>query len=458
MDNLGAHESVSAPEEGAETLAARESDAHPWPSAFYSWGAVSILTFAFMLAYVDRIIISMIVDPLKADLGISDFQVSLLQGVSFTLFYSTMGVPIAYIVDRHSRTRIIALGVAVWSIATAACGFVQHFWQLFLMRIGVGVGEGTLQPSAFSMISDLFPPHRLGIAMSVYSLGAFMGAAFAFLLAGALIDLAEFLAAINFPVFSALRPWQAVFVTVGAPGVLVAVMVLLLREPRRRHQTQSIVSEAPFMAQLKKNWRAYSAHGIGFGLITLANQSIYAWTPSLLQRVHGLSPAESGTRLGLVFLISGPIGILVGGTLCDYLIKRGRSDASLWVGVMAAVGVFPFILLGPMAGSANMLLALYVPLGFFLSFSFGAAAAGIQVITPSNCRARASAFYVLVINLLGLGIGPTATAYFTVHVFKNDLAVGQSLAVVGSLACVLAVIVFVLGSRPFRKAARDAME
>lgn len=435
-----------------------------YPSPGFAWLVVGVLTFCFMLAYVDRIILSVLVTDIKRDLEITDLQISFLQGLSFTVFYTFMGIPIASLADRRPRTIIIMFGMAMWSLATAACGLARSYWQLLGLRMFVGAGEGALQPAAFSMISDLFPPQRLGLAMSIYSLGAFLGAALAFLFSGGAIALAANLLDAAPELARHFSAWQAVFIAVGLPGVFLALLVGTLPEPNRRHNSGNArvgsLGRTPgkqlFLPWLRAHWKAYGAHAAGFAMLTLANQSLYAWTPALLQRVHQMSAAESGLKLGLVFLLSSPLGILAGGMLNDRWSAHGIGGAPLRVGLVSALGLLPFVVVAPLVTDADLLLLLYVPLGFFVSFSFGAAAAGVQVITPASGRARASALYVFVINLVGVGLGPTLTAFLTDKLFRSDAAVGQSLAIVCASACALAIAIFWAGFKPFATASAAA--
>ena len=206
----------------------------PWPSPLRAWYAVAVLVLAFVFSFVDRIVIALLVEPIKADLGISDFGIGLLQGFAFALFYALLGIPIGRLSDRVSRRGIIATGIAIWSLMTAACGLARSFFGLFLARVGVGVGEATLSPAAYSMISDYFPREQLGRALGVYQSGALLGAGIAFLVGGAAVQMLSVYDGQVLPVLGEVRMWQLAFFVVGLPGLLVALLMLTVKEPARR--------------------------------------------------------------------------------------------------------------------------------------------------------------------------------------------------------------------------------
>ncbi|MFQ5636261.1 MAG: MFS transporter, partial [Gammaproteobacteria bacterium] len=219
-----------------------------WPSAGKAWYAVSILVVAFIFSFIDRIIIALLVEPIKRDLGISDFGIGMLQGLAFAVFYALVGIPIGRWADRYSRRWIIGVGIFLWSVMTAGCGLAKNFWQLFLARVGVGVGEAALSPAAYSMISDYFPRHKLGRALGVYQAGAFVGAGLSFLVGGLVIRYVMGAEGLSLPLIGEVRPWQMVFFAVGFPGIAVALLMRTVGEPERRgklagHGQDSAVAE-----------------------------------------------------------------------------------------------------------------------------------------------------------------------------------------------------------------------
>ena len=430
--------------------------ATPWPRPAIGWYTVFVLTVAYVLSFIDRTILSLLVGPIRADLGLSDTQLSLLHGFAFAIFYTTLGIPIALLADRLNRRNIVAIGIAFWSLATALCGFAKSFWGLFLSRVGVGVGEAALSPAAYSMITDLFPPERLGRALAVYTLGAFAGAGLAYLIGGAVVGSVTSAHGVVLPLLGEIRPWQFVFILVGLPGLPIALWMLTVAEPARRRPAATGTLRAALLdcaAYMRQHWRVYTSHLVGFSLIGLVFNAAGAWLPSYLIRVHGLAPAEAGFWLGSIILVAGVGGVLSGGWLADRMGAAGRLDGTMRVGVLSAVGALPFAATATIVPSLPLSLLLITGLIFFTTLPYGAAAAAIQLITPARMRATASSIYLCVLNLIGLGFGPTLVALGTDRVFGDDLAVGKSLALVGAVAAPLGALLLVWGLPDFRRTA-----
>lgn len=437
-------------------------EAADWPRPAVGWYAVAVLTIAYVLSFIDRSILTLLVGPIRADLGISDTQLSLLHGLAFAIFYTTLGIPAALLADRLNRRNIIVIGIAMWSVATALCGLARNFWQLFAARIGVGVGEATLSPAAYSMIADLFRPSRLGRALAVYTLGAFAGVGLAYLIGGAVVGAVSNAPRLTLPVVGEIRSWQLVFFVVGWPGALVALWMLTVPEPARRHAAPAVpdssIADAlrECLVHMRAHWQSYSAHLAGFALLGLVFNAAIAWMPSYLIRVFRLAPAEAGFTVGTTLLVFGTSGVLAGGWLTDFLGARGHPEAAMRVGLVSAVCTLPFAASSTVAPLMALGVALFAGLVFFTSMPFGAAAAAIQLITPSRMRATASSIYLCVLNLVGLGLGPTLVALFTDFVFVDDAAVGRSLAAASILATLPAIVIFWWGLPHFRRAATSA--
>ena len=436
----------------------RAKEGSNWPSPAVAWYAVSVLFIAYTFSFADRFILSLLIQPIKLDLGLSDTKVSLLHGLAFAIFYTIMGIPIGRLADRFSRRMIIASGIAVWSLMTAACGVATGYWQLFSARVGVGVGEAALSPPAYSMIADLFPPQKLGRALSVYTTGAFVGAGLAFIVGGLLIQSIISSPEITLPIIGTIKSWQAAFFMVGLPGVLVGALMFTVREPVRRMKTNAAFSSdaheavpmRQVLAYLRSRWRMYGAHFLGFSLLGVVSNSIIAWTPTFLNRSFGMTVGQSGPAIGAIILVFCTSGLIVGGWLADRLVLKGYSDGAMRVGVVAGLGCIPFAVSAPLMSSVIWVLVLYCPLLFFSSFGFGAAAAALQQITPNRLRALVSALYLFFLNLIGIGLGPTLTALITDFVFGYDEAVGLSIAVIAVTSGLLGALVLWLGLKPFR--------
>lgn len=400
------------------------------------WYLVAVLTVAYVFSFVDRSILTLMVGPIRADLQISDTEISLLHGFAFAIFYTILGIPIARIADRSNRRNLIVAGVAFWSLATAACGLARSFAQLFLARIGVGIGEAALSPAAYSMIGDRFPPERLGRALSVYTLGAMAGIGLALIIGGSVIGLVSRGGVTVLPVIGEVRPWQLVFFVVGLPGLLVAAWLATLAEPPRRGVARTTGKAGELWPWMRTYASAYTGHLAGFALLSILLNVVIAWGPSHLIRNFGYTPAEVGLTLGGTMLVFGTGGIFAGGVLADHWRAAGRSDGALRVGVVSALGSLPFCLIAFTASSLTVLVVVLAPLLFFATFAIGAAPAAIQFMTPAAHRAVASAIYLFFLNLVGMGVGPFLAAVITDRVFGNDQAVGLSVAIVTTASAV----------------------
>lgn len=258
---------------------------------------LAVLTLAYVFSFLDRIVVNLLVEPMRRDLGLSDVQISLLMGLSFAVFYTLCGLPLGWLADRCDRRKLIAAGVAAWSLATAACGLARGFGGLFAARLVVGAGEATLTPAAHSMIADLFPRERLGRAMGVYALGIYIGSGLALLLGALAIRLAEQRTQWLLPLVGEVFPWQMVFVFVGLPGLLVALAVLALREPPRR-DAQAPLPWRETRAWLRSERRFLAHHLLGFGLLSLVAYASAAWIPSAFVRSFGWTAVQAALWLG----------------------------------------------------------------------------------------------------------------------------------------------------------------
>ena len=431
----------------------------PYPPSGYAWYVVGVLTFIYVFSFIDRQILNLLVRPIRRDLGITEVQMSLLMGFSFAVFYTFFGIPMGRLADSRSRRTVIAVGFVVWSAMTAGCGLARNFVQMLLLRMGVGVGEAALSPAAYSLITDYFPPKRRATAISFYSMGIYIGSGLAFIVGGIVAGIASAQETWDLPVVGATRPWQVVFFIVGLPGVLLALLMYTVREPIRRGirsvkgaDGKTRVAQVPMdqvASYLSKNWKTFLCHNVGFALLSFSSYGSSAWIPTFLVRNHGWTEAKAGQVYGLVVGIASTLGVYAGGRLADWMAERGRQDATMRVGLIVAVAWFPFGMVYPLLSDANWAVALIVPSAFLASAPFGVAPAAIQQMMPNAMRGQASAIYLFVVNLIGLGVGPYAVAASTQYLFKDDMAVRYSLLLVATLAHVVAAILLWGGIKPF---------
>ena len=436
-----------------------DSPVQPWPNLKYAWYVVVILTLANTVSFIDRQILSLLVEPIRADLGLSDTQISLLQGFAFVIFYSIMGIPIARLADSKNRKWVIVIGVTIWSLMTAACGLARSFGVLFLTRMGVGVGEASLSPSAHSMMSDYFPPEKLSFPMGVFVAGVTSGMGIALIAGAAVIDAIEAYGTLELPGIGALQPWQSTFVIVGALGIVIVALMASVREPARRGRIKredGAVDSVPLRevaAYFRANWKAYATVYGGFTMTAVGAYGLATWTPTFYIRTFGLTASEAGYMIGVTIVISGLLGSVIGGWLADFLASRGDRYAKtrvMWIGSLILV---PAGLITPLMPSANLAV-----IGLGVTFFAGSMAAGpvasiAQEMTPNQMRAQASALYLFLTNLIGLGLGPTAVALFTDYVFGDPMMIRYSLIAVVVIFNPIAVVLIRMGYKPYRETA-----
>ena len=418
------------------------------------WYAVFILLLAYILSFVDRIIMSLLVIPIQKDLGTSDTEMGFLMGFAFALFYTVIGIPIARLSDVKSRKIIVSVGIFLWSIMTAACGLTKSFFQLFLARIGVGVGEAALSPAAYSMITDFFPEEKLGRAISVYQSGGLFGGGLAFIIGGAVVSLIISSKAISLPLIGFLQPWQMAFIVVGLPGVLMALLMLTVKEPRRKGMGQDLaqsVSVKDAVAFMFKNWKVYFSVFFGFAILASPITSSFTWFPAYFQRIHGMSIADSGRVLGLILFFLSSSGVIFGGWLGDYLKKRKYQDSYFRVGLIASILPVPFTLLVTSLSDLNAVIMLLCPFIFFASMPIAIGPIILQDITPNQLRAQVAAVYMLFLNLLTAILVTTGIGFITDYVYQDQNAIGQSIMVVNLISAPLAFLALSFGIYHYNK-------
>jgi MFS family permease len=424
-------------------------------SARQQWRTATLLTSIYALSMADRQILSLLVSPLRADLKLSDTQIGLLAGPAFVILHVAMLLPCGRIVDYWNRRNLVAFGAIFWSIMAAGCGLASSFWTIATARAGVGIGEATVTPAAYSIIADTFPRAQLSRGLSFYALGLPIGTTLTLMGGGWLIGYLDSIGPIAVPLLGALKPWQAVFVIVALPGIPLALLLrFFVSEPRRHTQGQSDKppSVRSVLSYIWQHRAIYTAVFFGGGLLAVFGYGANYWLPTILQRVHGFSIKQSGMFIGLAIFLLGMPGTLFAGWLADRLVARGSADGPLLVGIFYAFAVLVCAGFGPLVGPEWLSLSMIAGGMFFLNI-WGAcvAPAILQQVTPSRMRGRVSAIYVLLSNLIGLGLGPPMVALATDHVFSGHSAVGGSLALVGTISVLASTACMQLGRAALRR-------
>lgn len=410
-----------------------------------------------MLSFVDRQILAFLVGPIERDFGVTDTRMGLLQGLAFALFYTFMGLPLGRIVDTSNRRRLVSICILVWSLFTAGCAATKSFISLFLARIGVGVGEAGLGPAAYSLISDYFPRERMGAAISVYYFGLFWGSALASLVGGVTLDALARTPLLTVPVLGTIASWRIIFLIVGLPGLLFALLAYTIREPLRRNlllTAEGLPAKATFretIVQIRLRWQSMAGISVGMACQSMTTYAVTAWAPTYFVRVYGWNLARTGKVLAFILVVFACSGMYVGGILSDRWQKRGISDAPLKTGVMSAAGMIAFLVPATIMPGIEWTLAFFVTGVFFMAFAMGSMVAALQVIFPNQARGQVGALFLFVLNLGGLTLGPFLPGYFNDHLFHNPRMIGDSLALTVVIAAFLMLILLAATRKPYRE-------
>jgi predicted MFS family arabinose efflux permease len=377
---------------------------------------LTLLMLAYTLSMCDRMILSILFPDIKAEFGLTDTQLGLLGGISFALFYATMGLPIARLSDQYSRKWIIITSLVVFSLMTAFSGMAAGFISLLLLRIGVGIGEAGVNPASHSIIADYFPPQRRAFAMAILMLGGSLGMMLGFVGGGFIAE---------------AYSWRIAMVSVGVPGLLLAVfMARSLREPARgTYETETPPPPPPILTTAAAMWaNPAMRHLIAGSIIAgLVGYGFTQWLPTFFIRTHDLSQSETGMVMAGVFGILGAIGALAVGKWFDRLSNRGFQHGMRMLAIVPFVTI-PFFIMGLLADNLTTAMLLFIIPGFAANYVIGPTIAMIQTLSPVHMRAVSSAIKMLCLNLIGMGLGPLLVGLLsdllTPHYGDDALAVG----------------------------------
>jgi len=426
-----------------------------WPKPLYAWFFTSILLLAYIISFIDRQMINYLVVPIKEDMGLTDFEISFIQGWGFVLAYIIFSIPFGRIVDKVNRVRVLIGGIIIWSVATAACGFSKNSWQLVLSRSGVGAGEAALTPASWSIISDLFPVEKRSFPMSIYLMGPYIGQGLSLLFG------AQILRIYNEPVtlFESIivQPWQIIFLIIAVPGVILGLLMFALKDPVRKEVLVSEKEEGTdsikeVFAYVIKNIGAYMPLLIGSAFIVVLLYGVQSWVPTFLHRIHGWEHTRIGDQYGLVALFAGSLGVVSGPMAEKYLTKLNFNAATIIVCIITAVAL---TIIGPITflslSSDIVLIGIFIT-SFFITLPLALFATSLQNITPNQYRGVVTGLYVFTVNITGYGLGPMVVAFFTDKVFKSEMAIDLSMAAMFLICGPISFFIFYLGRKPFAKA------
>ncbi|MEG3086269.1 spinster family MFS transporter [Sphingomonas sp. PB4P5] len=437
----------------------REAARYPRPA--YAWYVVAVLLIVGITSFLDRYLISLLVEPIKADLGISDTQISLLQGAAFAVFYVAFGLPFGALVDRANRRNILAGGIALWSVMTFACGLAETYWQLFFARAGVGIGEACLAPAAYSLIADYFAPARRGRAMSVYNMSNYLGVGASLLVGGIVLRALGGAVTAQLPVLGNVTSWKAVFFLVGTPGLLLSVLMFTVREETRKQAGPMNLRRASFgefLLHLRSARTAYASVYFVSAMTAFVGLTFAVWGPTFLIRSFGMKPAMVGLTLGPVTAAAGILGCLASGILSDRLVAGDRAGGRfivplLWWPLGLAGMAWLFV-----ADSAPTALAAIALITFGSGLGLASVPPTIHDITPNRLRGRATSLHFIFSGLLGMGLAPTLIALVTDQVFADPSALRASLAVVLVPVMLVSMLVCWIGQTAYENTRRSLID
>lgn len=395
---------------------------------------------------------SLLVNPIKDDLGVSDAQLGLLHGVAFGLFYAGMGLPLGWLADRWSRKGTIMVGVGVWSAATAACGLAGNYTQLLLARILVGAGEAGLAPASYGIVHDRFPKRSLGRAMSLFQLGSMVGAGVAMYLAGKVYGFFSASGDAGWHWILDLAPWQKTFIVLALPGLLFVPLIAMIREVRSEANVfGGATGNLSLVTALREKPMLYASLFLGMSGVIASSYALLAWMPAVLGREYGMSPEVVGTTYGLVVLIASPAGLLAGGWAADYLQTRGSPSPHARIAIFTAAVALPLTLVMGFVSTATGLLATAAALHLVLALPIGVIPALVQTISPAAVRGQLSALYVLVVNLIGLGLSPTLVGALSSASAGDAAGLRHALVLVSVILLLLGLPLIVKVERSLRQ-------
>ena len=419
-------------------------------SPAHRWWVVFVLTLVMLVSFIDRQIISLIIEPMKADLHLTDAQAGLLYS-GFSLFYALACIPLAWLIDRGNRTRILSICLVLWTLFTMAGGVLHSFWSIFLARVGVGIGEASVTPAAHSIIGDLMPKRSIPLAITIFQGGAILGTGLAFIFGGLVVATVRYADPIELPVFGLIHAWQLSFFIVAAPGFVVLLLLKTIREPKRTTDESTAldnITKITLRNFYRGNWKTILSHHAGFACLVLMGHAFVFWTPSFFERTHGVPAENAAIIYGFIFIIAGSIATIGSAKLAQIRMAKGSSESLVIIAMLGALGLIISVASIQFAQSAFTAFALYVPALFFLNVPFGLSFVALPLIAPAHLRGRVAAIYMVTISV-GNALGPPITGYLSEYVFTEKDGLIQALRVVTSCFGIAGIAILFMGRKYF---------
>jgi MFS family permease len=432
-----------------------------YPPPRYGWYVVGVLFAGNLACYCARMIILLLIQPISHALDLSDTRISLLQGAAFSIFFMASGLPFGWLVDRYGRRNVLLLGVAIWSVMSLACGLSTNFTQLFIARVGVGVGEAALIPASMSLIGDYIEPSRRGRAVAFFYTGAVIGTGFATILGAVVLRGLE--GGLHLPFLDGLAPWQSLFCLSALPGALVAVLLFTIREPLRQVGPVSVLAGTKsgetygILRYLVLKWRTVLPVYLSVTLMQFCAFSVTGWVIPLLVRHIHMTNANAGTVYGAAVVIIGLLGALYAGTIGDRMAASAKPGGRFRAMIHAYIVFLPGVTLLTLGDTTLVCiigLALQV-MGVVIAAA--AMYAIVQDIVPNRLRGQAVAILAILCTFIGATLGPTAVALVTDNLFGDRAAVGYSILICALPAIAIGFAATLYGLRAYDKTRNEVL-
>ena len=413
-------------------------------TSFGSWSMLAVLLILYTGSFIDRLTITMLVPAIKEDLQLTDFEIGLIVGPAFAVFYVLFSVPFGWAADRFERRRVIFFGSVLWAVAAFGSGLSSTFLMLLLCRFGIGAGEASLSPAAYSLMADKFPKRRLTLAMAIYQIGSPLGTAFAFVGGGLLIGWTNGLGPVELPILGLLQPWQLTLVITATPFLFLPFLAFTFAEPMRieakRSDQASVKPERQnILVFMREQRKVFVPMIIGFAIIVVLVGSLLAWVPTYITRQFGISPDEFGGILGITTALSAST-LLLKGWVIDWLFSKGMHDVHLRFFTWMIGAALPISVVAFLTDNFVLFLILYGALQILISQFMIYAAGTIQLVVPQRLRGQVLGFFMSLFGLIGFGAGPLVTATITDYVFGDEGMLGYSLLIVSVTATTISWI------------------
>ncbi len=429
-------------------------DQSAYPSPRSAWYVTILLTFAYSFSFIDRQVINLLVDPIKNDLGVSDIEFSYLQGMLFVAPYILMSVPVGRLVDRMRRFGVVAAGIVVWSIATMLSGLAGNYSQLAVARMAVGAGESSVTPAAWSLLADYFPREKLAFPVSIFLMAPYIGGGLALIAGAEVMTYAKSAGTPTLPFLGEIKAWQLTLLIVGVPGLILAALFTVLQDPPRKDLASASGDQPPMrdvFAYLRQNPRIYLALLGAVPFMVVMLYGLQAWTPSMFTRQFGWSLGEAGRFYGMTAIIAGSLGVVTGPVIGRLLLARGYRDYPLRLCITGAAGACAALVVSSLQSDGTAALICVAVASFFVTLPLALITNALQIVTPNEMRGTVAGFYVVTVNLIGMGVGPTAVAFIMQTVLQDQAAIAPAMAIMGLIVAPIAIFLFARAMHDYRE-------